>query len=76
LPSRIVAILALSEDEEDALWALGGFELVIVVVDCISEPTFNNTITLEPISYSTVKQRYKGLTNSRGITVAADIEKR
>jgi hypothetical protein len=69
-------MLALSEDDEDALWALEGIGLVIVEVDCISEPTFNNTITLQPISYFTVEQRYKRLTNSRGITVAADIEQR
>lgn len=43
-------MLALSEDEEDALLALEGIELVIVVVDCMSEPSFNSTITLQPIS--------------------------
>lgn len=66
-------MLALSEDDEDALWALEGIELAILVVDCISEPTFN-TITLEPISYLTIEQSYKRLTNIRGITVAADRE--
>lgn len=58
-------MLALSEDEDDALLALEGIELVIVVVDCILEPSFNNTITLQPISHLAVEQRYKRLTNSR-----------